>query len=241
MESFDAVFEALDNKTADSAIIAIENSIYGSINEVYDLIEKHRFPIIGEVHLAIHQQLIGLKNSRLDSIKKVYSHPVALAQCKSWLDTNLPNAERIEFHDTAGAVEYINQINDINSAAIASKEAAEFYDSKILHKNIEDNPANFTNFLVIQPNASYPKDADRSTIVITTNHTPGALAKILTIFANRNINLAKLQSRPIQGEPWKYRFYMVLETAGNELNNALDLIKELTTDCVVLGEYRHNL
>jgi prephenate dehydratase len=242
LQTFREVFCSLSNQEADVGVIAIENSLYGSINEVYDLIEKYRYPIIGEIHLAVHQQLIGLKNSKLDTITKVYSHPVALAQCEAWLDEHLPaDVERIEYHDTAAAAEHISLQKDTFSVAIASRQAADLYRLDILAKNIEDNPSNFTNFLIIQPNALPPADADRSMIVITTNHVPGALAKVLTVFANLSINLAKLQSRPIIGEPWRYRFYLVLETAGKDLSGALDAIKDLTTSIVVLGEYRHNL
>lgn len=239
--TFKDVFLSLDEGEADAAVIAIENSLYGSINEVYDLLEKYRFPIIGEIHLAIHQQLIGFEGTDVSAVKKIYSHSVALAQCENWIDTHLPDAERIEYHDTAAAAEHIRELQDTTCVAIASKQAAHHLQLSVLSENIEDNPANFTRFLVIQPGAVPPSDADRSSIIITTDHTPGALAKVLTVFSERGINLAKLQSRPIIGKPWKYHFYLVLETAGSELEDILSVVRPLTTEIVVLGQYRHNL
>lgn len=237
-ETFPEVFGSLNRLEADVAIVAIENSLYGGINQVYDLIESHGYPIVGEIHLPIHHQLIGTPNAE---ITHIYSHPVALAQCEDYLETHYPNAEKIEYYDTAAAVEFIKSKADPSFAAIASREAAELHDMPVLRENIEDNPANFTRFLVIQPDGKPPKDADRTSLVITTNHTPGALAKVLTVFADMNINLSKLQSRPIIGQPWKYRFYLVLDTAGEELLAAMKAIKPLTDTVTILGEYRHNL
>lgn len=235
-ETFAEVFGALNRHEADAAMVAIENSLYGSINQVYDLIESHGYPIVGEVHLPVHQQLIGTPGVE---ITHIYSHPVALAQCADFLETHYPNAKRVEYADTAGAVEFIASTGTPHYAAIASKAAAEQYAQPIIHEAIEDNPANFTRFLAIKPNGTVPRDADRSSIVMTTNHTPGALAKILTTFADANINLSKLQSRPIIGTPWKYRFYLVLDVAGAPLHEALDAITPLTDTLTVLGEYQH--
>ena len=237
-DSFDEVFGALNRHDAEIGIVAIENSLYGGINRVYDLIESHRYPIVGEIHLPIHQQLIGTPNQ---PVTHIYSHPVALAQCQEYLDARYPNAARIEYHDTAAAAAFIKQQNNPNYAAIASREAAALHTMSIIAENIEDNPANFTRFLVIQPNGITPDDANRTSIVITTNHTPGALAAILTIFAQHGINLSKLQSRPIIGEPWRYRFYLVLDAAGDTLRSAVKDISPLTKSLTILGEYHHDL
>lgn len=237
-ETFSEVFGSLNRHEADAAVVAIENSLYGGINQVYDLIESHGYPIVGEIHLPIHHQLIGTPGAE---ITHIYSHPVALAQCEDYLETHYPSAEKIEYYDTAAAVEFVKEKADPNLAAIASTEAATLHDMPILKQNIEDNPANFTRFLVIQPEGKAPKDADRTSLVITTNHTPGALAKVLTVFADMGINLSKLQSRPIIGKPWKYRFYLVLDTAGDQLQSALKAIEPLTDTVTILGEYKHNL
>lgn len=236
--TFPDVFKALKNNEANSALVAIENSLYGSIHQVYDLLESYRYPIVGEVHLPVHQQLIGL--SKDSQINRIYSHSVALAQCEQYLDDNYPRAERFEYHDTAAAVEFIaNQANP-QYAAIASEQAAHKYNLPILAENIEDNPANFTRFLVVQPNGTIPTDADRTTLVLITDNTPGSLAKILTIIADNGVNLSKLQSRPITGKPWKYRFYLVLDTAGLQLDSIIKQVSPLTSDLVVLGQYRYN-
>ncbi len=237
-DSFDEVFGSLNRHDAEMGIVAIENSLYGGINHVYDLIETHRYPIIGEVHLPVHQQLIGTPGT---PITHIYSHPVALAQCQEYLDTHYPEAVRVEYHDTAAAVEYIKQQNHPGYAAIAGRQAAELHQMPVIAENIEDNPANFTRFLVIQPGGKTPPDADRTSLVITTNHTPGSLARILTAFADHDINLSKLQSRPIIGEPWRYRFYLVLDTAGEALHATLKEIEPLTDSLTILGEYKHNL
>lgn len=236
-ESFSEVFGVLNRHEADAAIVAIENSLYGGINQVYDLIESHGYPIVGEVHLPVHQQLIGTPN---ETITHIHSHPVALAQCEVFLDTHYPDAKRIEFHDTAGAVRFVKESGNHHFAAIANREAATLYGLSIIDEDIEDNPANFTRFLALQPAGTVPKDANRTSLVLTTNHTPGALAAILTIFATLNINLSKLQSRPIVGEPWRYRFYLVLDIAGPTLQQALTEIQPLVNSVTVLGEYRHN-
>jgi len=236
-DTFAEVFGTLNRHEAEAGIVAIENTLAGGINQVYDLIEAHGYPIIGEVHLPIHQQLIGTLDHE---ITHIYSHPVALAQCEAFLDSNYLDAERIEHHDTAGAVEFIKQSGNPSYAAIAGIEAAKLHNMPIIAPDIEDNPANFTRFLIVQPEGTPPHDADRTSLVLTSNHTPGALAKILAVFAEKNINLSKLQSRPIVGKPWNYRFYLVLDTAGDELHAALQEINPLTTSVTILGEYRHN-
>ena len=238
-DSFSEVFGSLNRYESDAAVVAIENSLYGSINQVYDLIESHSYPIVGEVHLPIHQQFIALA-PRTD-ITHIYSHPVALAQCEAYLDTHYPNAERVEFPDTAGAVRHIRELGDPKRAAIASDTAAKMHSVPIIDQNIEDNPANVTRFLVLQPGGTPPADANRTSLVLTTDHTPGSLARILNILAERGINLSKLQSRPIIGKPWHYKFYLVLDTAGQPLHDALAQIRPHTASLTVLGEYRSQL
>lgn len=235
--TFADVFRTVDEHRADAAVVAIENSLYGSINQVYDLLESHHHPIIGEVHLPVRQQLIG--TSRVD-ITHIYSHPVALAQCERFLDTHYPNAERIEHADTAGAVHFISQQHNPHYAAIASAAAAALYDVPIIQSNIEDNPANITRFLIIDPQGTPPTDANRTSLVLTTTHTPGALAAVLSRFAEAGVNLSKLQSRPIHGKPWHYSFYLVVDTAGETLHAALKDIEPHITSLKILGEYHHD-
>lgn len=238
-DSFTEVFGLLNRHDADTAVIAIENSLYGSINEVYDLIESHRYPIVGEIHLRVEHQLITRASGTAD-ITHIFSQSFALAQCANFLDTHLPRAERIELHDTAAAVEHVATTDNPHFAAIASREAATRYHLPILTANIEDHHQNYTRFLVIQPGGHAPADADRTSLVIVTDHTPGALARILTAIADAGINLSKLQSRPIPGAPWKYTFYTVLDTAGEPLRHIMEHITPLTQSATILGQYRHN-
>lgn len=235
--TFRSVFESLAIGSANTAVVAIENTLYGGINQVYDLIEEYRFPIVGEIHLPIHHQLIGTPGA---VISQIYSHPVALAQCEQYLRAQYPDAERIEYHDTAAAVSYIKQLNSPGAAAIASSDAASAHKMTIIDHNIEDNPHNFTRFLIIDPQGVAPDDANRASCVITTDHTPGALATVLTTLAGQGINLAKLQSRPIVGQPWHYKFYLVVDAPKAQLEYLAQLLEPHVETYTLLGAYRHN-
>jgi len=236
-ESFGDVFGALNRREVRDAVIAVENSLYGSINEVLDLVEAHGYPIVGEVYLRIEQQLIGFPGMPLDKITRVYSHPVALAQCRDFLDAHLPNAERIEYHDTAASVELVKFQNDPSHAAIAGTMSADLHDLSVLAKNIEDNHANFTRFLVLSSEDRRTKTISKASVVITTDHTPGALASILTKLASTGANLTKLQSRPIIGQPWNYRFYLDIEADEHTVTRCIDLLENTAVKTTVLGLY----
>lgn len=236
-ESFNEVFGALARRDADMIVTAVENSLYGSINEVLDLIESYRFPIVGEVFLRVEQQLIALPGATPSDITKVYSHPVALAQCENFFETTLPGAERVEYHDTAASVELIKKLGDPHAAAIAGRGAAALYGLPILAENIEDNKANYTRFLVLSPKELPVKNANKASLVITTDHTPGALGRVLAAFSDRGANLTKLQSRPIVGQPWKYRFYLDVEIAPDPLAETLVQIQNDGADATILGRY----
>jgi prephenate dehydratase len=236
-ETFGDVFTALSEKKADSAVVAIENSRFGSITEVYDLLLEHKFPIVGEVAEQIHQQLIGLPGAKLTDIDEVYSHPVALGQTSRFLDSKLKNAEKVEFFDTAAAVEHIKRIGSIHNAAIAGHLAAEMHNMRILAKNIEDEQQNYTRFLIIKNGRTVVKNANKTSLVLQTDHQPSALYRAMGIFAKRNVNLTKLQSRPISGKVWKYQFYIDVETAGKQLD---DIRHDLIADgckVTILGQY----
>lgn len=238
-ETFGDVFGSLNQHAAQTAIVAVENSLYGSINEVLDLIEAHRYPIVGEVYLRIEQQLIALSGATTpESITRIYSHPVALAQCEQYLDNHYPSAQRIEYHDTAASVAYIKELNNPNFAAIASTAAAKHYNLPILASNIEDNKANFTRFLVISSDDNaQSKNITKASLVLTTTHQPGALALALTEFAKNGANLTKLQSRPIIGQPWNYRFYVDVETDSKTLARIITTIEKDGSAVTVLGTY----
>lgn len=237
-ETFTKAFSYVESGQADIAILAVENSIHGSLTETLDLIEQYRYPIVGELYLRIHQQLIGLEGAPLKDIRYVYSQPVALAQCNAYLAATLPHATPVDYHDTTASVAYVKEQNDPSIAAIAGEDAAKEYGLSILARDIEDNKQNFTRFLVIAPNSKAPAGADKSSLVVTTDHAPGALAHVLSIFARAGVNLTKLQSRPIVGDAWKYRFHIDVETAGPKLHDLLAAIRQTGATITILGEYK---
>ena len=235
--TFRDVFDVYEQGDADAIVTATENTIYGSINEVYQLVEACDAPIVGEMTLAIEQMLITNPGTKLDDITEVYSHPVALAQCANWLKTNLPQAELVEFFDTAGAVEYIKEEKLSHAAAVAGIPAAKRYDMPIVARNIHDAKDNMTRFLILEPGDT-PADATRSSLVVTTSHRPGALVEVLQVFANAGVNLAKLQSQPIIGQPFTYKFFMVVDVAGQKLYDLVEQIEKNNHQVTLLGEYR---
>ena len=236
-DTFTDTFILLE-RGADQATVAVENTLYGSINETLDLIEQYRYPVVGELYLRIQQQLIGLPGTSPKDITRIYSHPVALVQCEQYLDAHFPHAERIEYPDTAGSVRLVAERNDPHIAAIAGRAAAETYNLPIIAENIEDNKENYTRFLVIDPNGTPPAGANKASLVLTTNHTPGALAHALSVFAKNGSNLTKLQSRPVVGDPWKYRFYIDVEAAGPTLDAQIAEIRQQGCTVTILGQYK---
>ena len=240
-DTFDGTFKALDSGEADYAVCAIENSLYGSINEVYDLLLRYNFSIIGEVYLRIEQCLIGLPGANIRDLKEVYSHPVALAQCERYFETMLPNTKLLELHDTAASVVFIKTKNDPTLAAVASEEAATLHGMSVLASSIETNQQNYTRFMVLSKTKSRVEGANKTSLVIRTRHTPGALYNALGAFATLNINLSKLQSRPIIGKSWHYMFYVDVEAGANEpaFQQAIDALLSQGCDVQILGSYLH--
>lgn len=235
--TFREVFDTYAAGEADAIITAVENTIYGSINEVYQLIEACDAPIVGEVKLAIEQMLIARPGTKLSDITEVYSHPVALAQCQNWLKKHLPQAELIEFFDTAGAVEFVKEEGATHMAAIGGEQAAKLYDMPILQRSIQDSRDNITRFVVLEPTTP-PVGANRASLVITTSHQPGALVEVLQVFATAGVNLAKLQSQPIIDQPFNYKFFMVVDTAGQPLYKLVEQIETSDHQVTLLGEYK---
>ena len=238
-DTFAGTFEAL--KTCNYAIVAIENSLFGSINKVYDLLLSDQCWIIGEVYLRIEQCLIGIPGAKLEAISEVHSQLEALAQCEEFLDSKLPNARRIERHDTAASVESIKQQADSTKAAIASRAAAELHGMEILAAEIETNKQNYTRFVVLQKQPLQLAEANKTSLVLRTDADTksGALHHALGVFAKRGINITMLHSRPIIGKAWHYMFYIDLDTPYD------DTFKEVERELInqgctvsVLGSYR---
>ena len=242
-DTFAGTFRALAEDRADYAVVAIENSLYGSINEVYDLLLKHEFSIVAETYLRIEQCLIGFPGTKLEEIEAVYSHPVALAQCEEFLETVLPEASRNEAHDTAGSVAYIAEQDTPRFAAIASAEAAALYGMDVLKHSIETNKENYTRFVVLSKTRTsvFSGVANKSTLVVTTTHQPGALYDALGVFAKQGINLSKLQSRPIIGKAWHYMFYIDIAAASGALTSAKHELEAQGCTVTILGSYKSGI
>lgn len=238
-DTFRDTFGAVKTGYANYAVCAIENSLYGSINEVYDLLVKNHFYITGEIYLRIEQCLIGLPGSQISEIKEVHSHFIALAQCEAYLDKVLPMAKKLEHHDTAASVEKIKNIGNSSFAAIASREAAELFGMEILAEEIETDKQNYTRFIVLEPKALDISNANKTSIIIKTSHKPGALYEALGAFAKQDINLSKLQSRPIIGKAWHYIFYVDVN-AGSKDPALIEALKDLANqncETKILGSY----
>lgn len=239
-DTFADVFNFLDLNKGERAVVAIENSLFGSINEVYDLLLKYKFWISGELYLKIDQCLMTVRGSTIESIKEVYSHPVALAQCEHYLDKHLPGVKRFEHHDTSGAAKDIATWQDTSRAAIASEAAASLHGLEILDRHIQSHRENYTRFVLLTASKTTVNEANKTSLVLKTADKPGALYHALGCFARRDINLIKLQSRPIAGEAWRYIFYVDVDRGINEqpLIDAFSEIGSQECGVVILGSYK---
>ncbi|MBS7636891.1 prephenate dehydratase [Candidatus Bathyarchaeota archaeon] len=236
-ETFQEVFRKVESRLVDYGVLPIENSIEGSVNQVYDLLLAHDLMICGEVIVKIKHCLIGNPNSNLARIKRVYSHPQALAQCSRFLERL--KCETIPTYDTAGSVRIVKKRGLMEEAAIASEKAAEFYGMEILARDISDCQDNYTRFVVISETDAPPSDNDKTSIIFSVKHAPGALYEALGIFAKRRINLTKIESRPTKKKPWEYTFYLDFEGHRTETKSA-DALRELKDKALfmkVLGSF----
>ncbi|HUH99232.1 MAG TPA: prephenate dehydratase [Anaerolineales bacterium] len=236
-ETFDAAFAAVGSGRCDSALIPIENSLAGSIHQNYDLMLRYQLHIIGEYFLRVHHCLIALPGVNKSEIRKAISHPQALGQCDAYLRNHGIKAEGV--YDTAGSVKMLKESAARDTAAIASRRAAELYGMQILEEGIEDNSENYTRFLAIAPEAVQPTGEAKTSIVFTLRNEPGALFKALSVFALRNIDLTKIESRPLQGKPWEYLFYIDFSGATSQetIKRALAHLGEYAEMLRVLGSY----
>lgn len=235
---FKSLFTVLSAGDADAAILPIENSLAGSVHENYDLLLQHKLPITGEVYLKISHHLMALPGVAREQIRRVISHPQALDQCRSYIE-RWPGIEIVPSYDTAGSAKALRENALRDTAAIASRQAADEYDLQILASHIESNHENYTRFLIIQKKANPPERNGKTSIVFSTKDIPGALFKSLAVFALRDINLLKIESRPLHGKPFDYFFYLDFEGSIKEepTRKALAHLQEITAFLHILGSY----
>jgi len=237
-ESFDRVFAAVTGGEVDLGFIPVENSLAGSIHRNYDLLLQQNLVVTGEHYLRISHCLITLPGVALGDIRRVISHPQALAQCESNLRA-LPGVRIEPVYDTAGSVKMIKELGDPTVAAVASRRAAEIYGLPVLRADFEDNPENYTRFQIIARQAVDPGDNAKTSIVFALNNRPSALFRAISVFALRQIDLTKMESRPLVGKPWEYYFYIDFagSTADPTVQHALANLEEYSTFLRVLGSY----
>ncbi len=238
-ETFAAIFRSVTEGEARYCLAPIENTLAGSVYENYDLLLEHDLHIVAEVNLRIVHNLIAFPGTTMENLRQVYSHPVALAQCGRFFKRH-PKVEKIPFYDTAGSVKMLAERKIRGAAAIASHIAASVYGGRILQKHLEDHQENYTRFLLLSRQASVAPGSNKVSIAFSTRNVPGALFKCLSVFALRDIDLTKMESRPSRGHPWEYLFY--LDFVGNikekKCQKALDHLAEVTDFLRVLGCYK---
>jgi prephenate dehydratase len=237
-KSFEEVFDSVDGGPAGHGVLPIENSIGGSIHRNYDLLLSHELPIVAEVELPVVHHLLALPGASLDRLRRVYSHPQALAQCERFLRT-LSGIEIVATYDTAGSAKLVADERLEHAAAIASARAGELFGLVPLASSIQDFDDNITRFIVIGRRPLREAVPDKTTIVFSLPNEPGSLFKALSAFALRGVDLTKLESRPIPGRPWEYLFYADLAAARDQLTyaRALAHLAEFAPTLRTLGSY----
>lgn len=243
--TFESLFSAIGDGAADLLLAPIENTLAGSVHRCYDLLVAHEFRIRAEVIHPIAHYLVGPKGATLAGVKSVESHPVALAQCEKFFIEH-PEIRRVVAQDTAGSVRDVVAAKNPARAAIGGRHAANLYSGEILAGHLEDDPANFTRFLLLSlpaaplPAISAPQGPWKMSLVLNLSHKPGSLCEALGVFARRGINLLKIESRPLTGQPWEYRFYLDLAASEGEPQTlaALAELQRHATHILELGTYR---
>jgi len=237
------VFNALSDGTVDAAVIPIENSLAGSVLEHFDLLLTHDVKVERETLLRIRHNLITLAGTTIPDIQRVFSHPVALAQCRRFLAAH-PTMEAFAFYDTAGSVKQLMELRDGQAAAIASEAAAHHYGARILQANIEDNPENFTRFFLVRRTRDAVADprSNKISVAFSLENHPGSLVAALAELSAIGTNLTKIESRPVQGKPWEYIFYVDCQMgSAEEGERALDALRPHCAMVKELGRYQEAL
>lgn len=238
-KDFLSIITAVENEEIDYALIPVENTTTGMISRTYDFFFNHDIYAVGEHHVRVSENLIVQKGAGLKDLKEVYSHPEVLEQCQNFFNEN-KHIKPIAYQDTAASVEYIKNMNDISKGALASLKSAEYYGMDVLIKDVQANKTNTTRFLCITHNSKTVKDANKISTMFILKHEAGSLYNVLKIFAEENINLLKLESRPIPGRNFEYLFY--LDFDGNiddeEVRNVFKKVKDYCISYKILGCYQ---
>ena len=234
---FKDVFDSVCSQDADQGVVPVENSLEGSVTQNYDLFLRYDLKVCGEVIVKIEHCLIANPGTSLEDIEIVYSHPQALAQCRSFLEDF--GRELVPTYDTAGSVKMLKEKRLKNAAAIASERSAILYDMHIIAKDISDNPENYTRFFVLSTEDSPLTGKDKTSIIFSEAHKPGSLYNALGEFAKRSINLTKIESRPTKQTPWEYNFYLDFEGHRTEKRcaEALKELEKFANFVKILGSY----
>ena len=234
---FSEVFDVVQREETEYGVVPIENSIEGSVSQVYDLFLHYDLKVIGESPLRITHCLIANPETDLKDVRVVYSHPQALGQCRTYLEEL--NVDLVSTYDTAGSVKMIKEQSMKEAASVAGEQAAEIYNMKILAKDIADTQNNFTRFFVLSKEGVPATGNDKTSIIFSTKHVPGALHKALGVFASRGINMTKIESRPTKEELWEYNFYLDFEGHVTDpiCVDALKTLKKTSLFVKILGSY----
>ena len=238
-EEFIDIFEALKNDEIKYGVLPIENSYTGAITDVYDLLVKYNFYIIGEECIKINQHLLGINNTDINKIKEIYSHLQGFAQSKGFLNT-LDNVRLIPYHNTAISAKYVSELKDETKAAIGSMRSAEIYNLDVLKENINDNKDNHTKFIIIGKKLNYDMNCNKISVVFSLEDKAGTLYNLLRYFAENNINMIKIESRPNKDESWKYLLYVDFEgnLEDSYVKSALNLIEKNSVYFKIIGNYK---
>lgn len=239
---FEDTFKALKNGEADYAVLPIENSSTGAIRQVYDLLIQYECYMVGETTVSIQHNLMGLPGTKLEDIQTVYSHEQGIFQCEQFLNEHM-SWKRVPSADTAGSAKMVAEQQDKSKAAICSALAAEIYGLEILVPSVQTNKLNTTRFVVVSPRMELRDGRDKICLSFTIRHQSGSLHHVLTIFANHELNLVRIESRPIQKRNWEYMFFV--ELTGNltdpGMEDIMDSVSRITSDFRIFGNFKGNL
>ncbi len=237
-KTFADVFHAIARRKVGCGIVPVENTLNGGIREVFNLLDENSVYVTGEIKLRISHMLMGISGAKLSGIKKVYTHPQALLQCRKFIHRS--RLSQAEYYDTAGAAKLVAELGDPTIAAIAGLPAADDYGLKILKKHIESDGRNFTRFLVVTRDSFVPGDANKTTVIFSVRSQPGALHKALSVFAIRDIDMLSIDSIPNVGRPWEYKFYVDLRGGlfSEPQSRAIEHLREICPHVKVVGSYK---